>query len=87
MQTRPYRKSLRPQKRRGVPVGDESWSELFNFMEEKGFTMDDFLACVCTMFSKYPQGLYETTIEIKGHFFNVKIEEHILKGQKSLRKY
>ena len=70
---RPYRKSLRPQQRRGVKLGDPNWNKLFEFMRENDFTMQDFLACVCANFVRYPQGYYETQISVADHIFNVKI--------------
>lgn len=74
--TRPYRKSLRPQKRRGVPVGDERWANLYKFMDKNDFTMEDFLACVCANFTRYPQGYYKTDINFKDYSFEVKIMKH-----------
>ena len=73
---RPYRKSLRPQKRRGVPVDDERWGELFKFLDERDFTMEDMLACVCTTLTRYPQVMYDTQVSIKDYVFDVKILKH-----------
>lgn len=70
---RPYRKSLRPQQRRGVAIGDERWGKLFDFMDQNNFTMEDFLACVCARFTVFPQGYYESIIKFKDYTFNVKI--------------
>ena len=73
---RPYRKSLRPQKRRGVPVGDERWGELFDFLDSRDFTMEDMIACACTTLTRYGHGLYDTKVQIKDYVFDVRILKH-----------
>jgi len=70
---RPYHKSLRSQKRRGVSLGDKRWNELFDFLDERKFTMNDMLACVCGVMIKYKQGYYETSIDFADKGFDVKI--------------
>ena len=68
-----YRKSLRPQQRRGVPKDDPRWVKLFKFMGENEFTMEDFLACVCANFTRYPHSYYETQLNILEKTFNIRI--------------
>lgn len=77
---RPYRKSLRPQKIRGVPVGDERWAKLFEFMKENEFTMQDFLCCVCANFVRYPQSYYETMIRVGNSDFSIVIQKYMSFG-------
>lgn len=73
---RQYRKSLRPQKKRGVPVDDERWGELFKFLDERDFTMEDMIACACATLTRYNQGIYDSQVQIKDYFFEVKILKH-----------
>lgn len=75
---KPHRKSLRPQKKRGVPPKDARWCKLFDCIEENGFTMQDMIACACTTLLRYPQNYYETMININDYDFEVIIKKYMM---------
>jgi hypothetical protein len=58
-------------------LGDPKWNKLFDFMDENDFSMQDFLACVCANFLRYPQMYYETQLCVAKYFFNVRITKGI----------
>ena len=63
---------------RHIPVDDERWGKLFEFMQANDFNMQDFLACVCANFIRYPQTYYYTVITIGGYDFSVAIQKFMM---------
>ena len=56
--------------------GQGDWEKLFNFMDENGFSVADFLACICANLLSYPtlENEYSTKIMLQGTVFKIKIE-------------
>lgn len=71
---------MRKQKMIGVPLGDERWEKLYTFMSENEFSMQDFIACICANFLRYPQTYYETTIRVGNKDFSCVIQKYMMDG-------